>query len=176
MFNHITRSERLTLPPEGQVLPALFMWITVPLVASFRPSHARTLLSSMCMALGAYACNLINVDIPPWELYTLLAGWAGITLNWLDRVVLANQDKEKWHKLTKEEVLIESKGEKTNLKSEFAIPDTIWGRASWSFAATPVLRGFEWSHQVKNIPKAPPSDTNRWYPLLCLCILSSSAE
>ncbi|TLD18352.1 membrane bound O-acyl transferase family-domain-containing protein [Venturia nashicola] len=80
--------------------------------------------------------------------------------NWFDRVVLQNPDKQKWHKTsdTSPHKFQQDQGGKEAVQ----VPQGYWERLSWSFQYTLAIRGVGWSHQVKNVPQAPPRSYNRW--------------
>ena len=79
-----------------------------------------------------------------------------LAFTYLDWIVLANPDKEQWHKL---------RGgikEKKEHDRNDAVPSTFMQRLWWAARLSVYLRGTGWSHQSKNVPDGHPAD----YPKL----------
>lgn len=145
------RSERPTLPGFGVVILLAVCTCFFALIAAFRPSHTRSLLSAAAISFITYLCFVVDINVPFWHLYPQLTAWPGSVVEYLERVIAGHQDKDRWHRIRGE-----SKPE------DFEVPQTFWERLKWSWAIQCNSRGYGWSYEVKNIPAAPPPGTKRW--------------
>lgn len=77
---------------------------------------------------------------------------------YLDQIILANPDKENWHKVQygKES----DKSEKNDGKVD--VPHTYWARVWWAIKIATSTRYVGWSQQVKNVAMEVSSDYPRW--------------
>lgn len=133
--------------------------LLLPIICAFEPTKLRTIASATLFATITWTALRYRFDAPFAESYMFFSIHGTMLCNWFDRVVLHNPDKQTWRKTSG----APSNGVK-NQEGEEEIygPQGYWKRLGWSFQYTLALRGVGWSHQVKNVPQAPPRNYNRW--------------
>lgn len=159
MFEYTPLYERYTVNGlyASLFLPAQFVLIAI--CAAFRPSTSRTILTGFLWAAITLLLYNVHFDAPYIEAYSPLTGWGFMIPRWVDRVFLANQDREKWHKVSTSK---NKENGKPSEKAKIEPPVSFWPRLKWSWSQTIAWRGYGYSWQVKKIPPAPPPGTGRW--------------
>lgn len=126
------------------------------LALATRPGIYRTLVTLPIMMLLLLQLPLRREKGNFGDDYPL--GFMVLTLafTYFDWIVLANPDREQWHKIRGETK------EKREHDRNDGVPSTFMQRLWWAARLTIYLRGTGWSHQSKNVPDGHPAD----YPKL----------
>lgn len=78
--------------------------------------------------------------------------------SYLDQILLASPDKERWHKIQ-----YDGKGKVDDDNGKIdAVPKTFLGRIWWGIRISTTTRYTGWSQQVKNVQMEVPADYPRW--------------
>jgi hypothetical protein len=139
------------------VLPNLYpLTILFSILAlSFRPSILRT---ASTVGVAAYLAAQVGrrpETIPSDDYATNCSIWL-VLIGQFDRIVLANPDRENWHKVKP----VEAKEGTTQITD--TPPRSFLDRLVWSSKIHFLPRGYGWSQQVKSIPPAPPAGYPKW--------------
>ena len=140
-------------------LPLIYLVSILALAA--RPGIYRTLITAPIVVLLLLQLPLRREKGNFRDEYPLGCAVLGLGFIYLDWIVLANPDKEQWHKIhgkTKE---------KREHDRNDGVPSTFMQRLWWAARLTVYPRGTGWSHQSKNVPDGHPAD----YPKLWACHL-----
>lgn len=133
--------------------------LLLPIICAFQPTKLRTIISALLFAGITWTALRYRLDAPFVESYMFFSIHGTMLCNWVDRVMLQNPDKQRWHKTSDESPHeVQDQGG----EEEFRVPQGYWKRLAWSFQYTLAIRGVGWSHQVKNVPQAPDRNYNRW--------------
>ncbi|OCL05012.1 hypothetical protein AOQ84DRAFT_105058 [Glonium stellatum] len=135
-------------------LPLLYLVNILGLAA--RPSICRTLMTLPIIVLLLLQLPLRQDRGNFGDDYS--SGCTALTLafTYLDWIVLANPDKEKWHKIR------DRRNAKGKQDRNIAVPSSFVQRLWWAARLMIYVRGTGWSHQSKNVPEGHPAN----YPKL----------
>jgi hypothetical protein len=148
----------MDLPSIFQQLQAPLMFTTLILTQGFKPGIFRIFLTLPIMVLF-WAQSLYRKDFMYYGVEYPMNVLACVAMFcYLDQIILANPDKERWHKI--QYGTGEEKGEKNG--NAGAIPSTYWTRVWWATRIATTTRYVGWSQQVKNVVMEVPSDYPRW--------------
>ncbi|KAF2810461.1 uncharacterized protein BDZ99DRAFT_312505 [Mytilinidion resinicola] len=131
----------------------LFFLVVVGALA-FQPSLIRTATTLPLLGILLWQFVLVEEKGFFGDHFSLGCLIGLLSFAYIDRIVLANPDKEGWHKLT------DSDAESRSATP--AAPVGSFRRLWWSLLIFFNLRGVGWSYQVKNVPTAHPADYSRW--------------
>lgn len=126
------------------------------LALAARPGIYRTLVTLPIMMLLLLQLTLRREKGSFRDDYPLGCMVLTLAFTYLDWIVLANPDKEQWHKIRRE-----TKDEREHDRDD-GVPSTFMQRLWWAARLAVYLRGTGWSHQSKNVPDGHPAD----YPKL----------
>lgn len=135
-------------------LPLIYLVSILALAA--RPGIYRTLVTLPIMMLLLLQLPLRREKGNFGDDYPLNFMALTLAFTYFDWIVLANPDKEQWHKIRGE-----TKEKREHDRSD-RVPSTFIQRLWWAARLTVYLRGTGWSHQSKNVPDGHPAD----YPKL----------
>jgi hypothetical protein len=148
----------MELPSIFQQLQAPLMFTTLIFTQGFKPSIFRISLTLPVMIL-LWVQSLYRQEFMYYGEEYPMNVLACVVMFWyLDQIILANPDKEKWHKVQYGKVKEESE---KNVKND-DIPQTYWGRVWWAIRIATTMRYVGWSQQVKNVAMEVESDYPRW--------------
>lgn len=75
---------------------------------------------------------------------------------YVDWILLASPDREKWHKINYRKKAVDGQDE------DKSVPESFVARVWWGLKLAPYLRYTGWSQQVKNVPVQLPHDFPKW--------------
>ncbi|KAF2017199.1 hypothetical protein BU24DRAFT_490412 [Aaosphaeria arxii CBS 175.79] len=143
----------MALPPTVRQLQIPLLYATNIISLGFKPSTFRTAASFSIISLLVAQCLYPREDdIYYGDRYTngcLALYCLFVNVDW---IVLANPDKERWHK-------VKSNG--TDEKS-VDVPQSFLGRVWWGARLATTNRYVGWSQEVKNVPVEVPIGYPRW--------------
>jgi len=153
----------MELPSILQQLQAPLMFTTLILTQGFKPGIFRISLTLPIMII-LWMQSLYRQEFMYYgEEYPMNIMACVVMFYYLDQIILANPDKEKWHKIHYKTGREE--GEKS-MEGDF-VPQTYWKRVWWAIRIATTARYVGWSQQVKNVAIEVQSDYPRWYvPIL----------
>ncbi|KAF2499684.1 hypothetical protein BU16DRAFT_524141 [Lophium mytilinum] len=131
----------------------LFFLVVVGSLA-FRPSLVRTATTLPLLGILLWQFVLLEEKTFFGDQFSLGCLIGLLFFTYIDRIVLANPDKEGWHKRTDSDADSEA--------ATPAAPEGFFERIWWSFLTFINLRGIGWSYQVKNVPATVPANYSRW--------------
>ncbi|KAF1984761.1 hypothetical protein K402DRAFT_335851 [Aulographum hederae CBS 113979] len=135
-------------------LPATFIPSICALIitATALPPGLLRVFATLPMAIYLTMLPLrSNVEAPFAARCSLnFAVWV-LVHHYVDRVILSNPDKERWHR-------------KINGKKDpkAPVPKTFTSRLWWALTMMGAQRGVGWSHEVKNVEEGVPAGYPRW--------------
>ncbi|KAF2712566.1 hypothetical protein K504DRAFT_426988 [Pleomassaria siparia CBS 279.74] len=149
-------------------LPPVFLKLQLPLVLStvivaqgLKPGILRIFFTLPLLIILASQALYRKESADYGVDYPLQVGVCMAIFIYFDQILLANPDKEKWHKIQygKQKEVESVKGESGK---DGAIPQTFFGRVWWAIRFTTTTRYVGWSQQVKNVPIEVAADYSRW--------------
>ena len=148
----------MELPFIFQQLQAPLMFTTLIFAQGFKPGIFRISLTLPIMIL-LWVQSLYRQEFKYYgEEYPMNVMACAVMFCYLDQIILANPDKEKWHKIQYGKK--KQEGEK-NVKTDI-VPQTYWERVWWAIKIATTTRYVGWSQQVKNVAMEVQSDYPRW--------------
>ncbi|KAH7116819.1 membrane bound O-acyl transferase family-domain-containing protein [Dendryphion nanum] len=167
----------MELPPSIRMLQLPLLYCTNILALSFKPSFLRTAISLPIYILlvlqSLYQKDHVYYGIQ----YPMAALSLSLTFHYIDWILLANPDKERWHRIpvsnnkrSNERKVIENSIGITKIRPKneniATVPTNFSTRLWWAFRLSMTNRYVGWSNQVKNVPVEFEADYPRWLFLL----------
>jgi len=146
-------------------LPIIFRQLQWPLMffvhfvaMGFRPGFFRIFLTLPPLLLLWYQSLYRKEFMYYGDQYPINVGVTMALFNYLDQVILANPDREGWHRIS---ASVKKKDDGKD-GGENKIPQTYLKRVWWCMRYFTTTRFVGWSQQVKNVPIELPADYPRW--------------
>ncbi|KAF2787150.1 hypothetical protein K505DRAFT_329868 [Melanomma pulvis-pyrius CBS 109.77] len=148
----------MELPPVFQQLQLPLLALNLIFATGFKPGFLRILLTFPTLIL-LFTQSIYRKEFMYYGVaYPMNVAACCFLFSYLDQILLASPDKERWHKIQ-----YDGKGKVDDNNGKIdAVPSTFLGRIWWGIRISTTTRFTGWSQQVKNVQMEVPANYPRW--------------